>query len=164
MSREGISLTLKIHQLLKENLILPDLQSQNRDAVLRELDAFIKAARKDIAGIDIYEQLLQREKLGSTAVREGYAIPHCKVKGIDIPVVSLAVSKTGIHFESLDGKPSLIFFVVVTSADHPGLNIQILAGLAQLIRKSRHLMKKILHAGTGREILDIIREEEEKLL
>lgn len=163
MSRDGAGLGLKIHELLEEGLILLDVRSPDREGVLHELEAFIKASRPDVADKDIYEQLLRRERLGSTAVREGYAIPHCRVQGIERAVVSLAVSKTGVHFDSVDGKPSFVFFLVVTSADYPSLNIQILAGLAQLIRKSRQLAKKILRARTGKEILEIIREEEEKL-
>ena len=163
MTREDTGFALKLHHLLNEDLILLDLQSQDRDGALQEVVQFIQARRTDVADKGLYEMFLQREKLGSTAVRDGYAIPHCKVWGVDPPLISLAVSKKGIHFDSVDGKPSYIFFVVVSSADNPSLNIQILAVVAQLIRKSRHLLKKISWAQTSREILDIIREEEEKL-
>jgi PTS system nitrogen regulatory IIA component len=163
MTSEDTGLALKLHRLLNEDLILLDLQSQDRNGVLQELVQFIQARRMDVSDKGLFEKFLQREKLGSTAVRDGYAIPHCKVRGVEPPLVSLAVSKKGIHFDSVDGKPSYVFFVVVSSADNPGLNIQILAVVAQLIRKSRHLLKKISRAQTGREILDIVREEEEQL-
>lgn len=163
MTREDAGLALKLHQLLNEDLILLDLRSSDRDGVLQELVQFIQARRTDVSDRELYEKFLQREKLGSTAVRDGYAIPHCKVRGVEPPLVSLAISKRGIHFDSVDGKPSRVFFVVVSSADNPSLNIQILAVVAQLIRRSRHLLKKISRAQTGREILDVIREEEEKL-
>lgn len=163
MKREEPGLVLKVHELLEEDLVLADLQSQNREGVLRELAQFIKAKRAEVADIDLYETFLKREKLGSTAVGEGYAIPHCKIKGVDSPLVGLAVSRTGIHFDSADGKPSFVFFVVVTPSDHPSLNLQVLAVVARLIRRSKHLSKKISRARTSREILDIVREEEERL-
>jgi PTS system nitrogen regulatory IIA component len=163
MTRVDEGFALKLHHLLNEDLILLDLQSQDRDGVLHELVQFIQARRTDVSDKGLYEKFLQRERLGSTAVRDGYAIPHCKIRGVEPPLVSLALSKKGIHFDSVDGKPSYVFFAVVSSADIPSLNIQILAVVAQLIRKSRHLLKKISRAQTGREILDIIREEEEKL-
>ncbi|MFQ6037753.1 MAG: PTS sugar transporter subunit IIA, partial [Candidatus Aminicenantales bacterium] len=109
------------------------------------------------------EKLIQREKLGSTAIGEGVAIPHCKMKGVKEPIVMLAVSKKGVHFESLDGKPSHVFFLVVSSPENPSLNLQILAAIAHLVRKANSLLKKILEAKTIPEILDIIREEEEKI-
>jgi nitrogen PTS system EIIA component len=162
MKREAPSLALKVHELLKEDLILADLQSQNREGVLQELAQLIKVKRSEVSGIDLYETLLKREKLGSTAVGEGYAIPHCKIKSVDSPLVGLGISRKGIHFDATDGKPSFIFFVAVTPSDHPSLNLQVLAVVAHLIRRSKHLSKKIFGARTSREILDVIREEEER--
>lgn len=112
---------------------------------------------------ELYDKLIQREKLGSTAIGEGVAIPHCKMKGVKDPVVMLAVSKEGVNFLSLDGKPSHLFFLVVSSPDNPSLNLQILASIAHLVRKANSLLKKVLDAVTIPEILDVIREEEEKI-
>ncbi len=75
----------------------------------------------------------------------------------------LNISKKSVDFHSLDGKPSFIFFLVVSSPDNPSLNLQILAAIAHLVRKSRSLLKKILEARNIEAILDVIREEEEKL-
>ena len=162
MNNEGPGLALKIHQLLAEDLVLPELQSQNRDGVLLELARFIKGKRTEVSDEDLYEKFLKREMMGSTAVGAGYAIPHCKIQAVESPLVSLGISKKGIGFDAADGKPSFVFFAVVTPEDHPSLNLQILAAVAQLIRRSRHLSKKLTRARTGREILDVIQEEEEK--
>ena len=112
---------------------------------------------------ELYEKLLQREELGSTAIGEGVAIPHCKMKGVKNPIILLAISKKSVDFQSLDGKPSNIFFLVVSSPENPSLNLQILAAIASLVRKSGSLLKKILNAANISAILEIIREEEEKL-
>jgi len=162
MKNEEPGLALKVHQLLTEDLVLPELQSQNREGVLQELARFIKGKRTEVSDEDLYEKFLQREMRGSTAVGEGYAIPHCKIQGFESPVVSLGISKKGIGFDAADGKPSFVFFAFVTPLDHPSLNLQILAVVAHLIRRSRHLSKKLTRARTSREILDIIRKEEEK--
>jgi PTS system nitrogen regulatory IIA component len=162
MKNEEPSLVPKVHQLLQEDFVLVDLRSQTREEALQEMAQFIKAKSATLFDQDLYEKLLKRERLGSTAVGEGYAIPHCKIQGVESPLVGLAVSKKGISFDSADGKPSFVFFVVVTPADHPNLNLQVLAVVAHLIRRSRHLSKKLTRARTSREILDIIREEEEK--
>jgi len=129
-------------------MIIPELESQDREGVLREMVDFLKSKNKISKYKELCEKLVQRENLGSTAIGEGVAIPHCKMKGVKNPIVLLAISKKGVNFYSLDGKPSHIFFLVVSSPDNPSLNLQILAAIAHLVRKSNSLL---------------IREEEEKL-
>jgi PTS system nitrogen regulatory IIA component len=144
-------------------MIIPELESENVEGVLREMVKFLKKKDKISKEKDLYEKLVQREKLGSTAIGEGVAIPHCKMKGIRNPIVTLAISKKSVDFCSLDGKPSHVFFLVVSSPDNPSMNLQILAAIAHLVRKSSSLVKKILKAKNISAILDIVREEEEKL-
>ena len=154
---------MKVHNLLLQDMIIPELESQDREGVIREMVNFLKRKNRISKDKELYEKLIQRENLGSTAIGEGVAIPHCKMKGVKNPIVLLAVSKKGVNFYSLDGKPSHIFFLVVSSPDNPSLNLQILATIAHLVRKSNLLLKKLLEAKSISSILDIIREEEEKL-
>jgi len=154
---------LKLYNLLTEELIIPELESQDVESILKEMVKFLKKKDKISKEKELYEKLLQREKLGSTAIGEGVVIPHCKLKGVKNPVVMLAISKKSVDFCSLDGKPSHIFFLVVSSPDNPSMNLQILAAIAQLVRKSGSLAKKILNAKNISAVLDVIREEEEKL-
>lgn len=154
---------MRINNLLMRDMIITDLKSKDREGALREMVSFLKKRDKIPKEKELYEKLLQRENLGSTAIGEGVAIPHCKLKGIKNPLVLLAVSKKGVNFYSLDGKPSNIFFLVVSSPENPSLNLQILASIAHLVRKADSLLKKILHAENISHILDLIREEEEKL-
>jgi PTS system nitrogen regulatory IIA component len=144
-------------------MILLGLESVEREEVLKEMAGFLKKRNRIMKEKDLYEKLTQRERLGSTAIGEGVAIPHCKMKGIKDPVVMLAVSTKGVNFHSLDGKPSHLFFLVASSPDTPSLNLQILAAIAHLVRKANSLLKKILEAKNISEILEIIREEEEKI-
>jgi PTS system nitrogen regulatory IIA component len=144
-------------------MVIEELDSQDREGALKEMVSFLKRRKKISKEKELYEKLLQREELGSTAIGEGVAIPHCKMKGVKNPIVLLAVSRNSIDFKSLDGNPSNIFFLVVSSPDNPSLNLQILAAIASLVRKSESLLKKILKAKNARSFLEIIREEEEKL-
>ncbi len=153
---------MKIHSLLSEDTVMPELAAQERDAVIEEMVQFLKSKEKIVKDKDLYDKLMQREKLGSTAIGEGIAIPHCKLKELTAPLVALAVSRKGVPFEAIDGKPTYIFFLVVSSPDNPSLNLQILAAIAQLVRKSSSLSKKILGAKTPRKIWEVVREEEEK--
>jgi len=153
---------VKIQKLLLQDMILPELESGDRSGVLKEMVNYLKRKDKISKEKELFERLLQREKLGSTAIGDGVAIPHCKMKGIKNPIVMLAVSKKGVNFQSLDGNPSHIFFLVVSSPDNPSLNLQILASIAHLVRKSSSLLKRILDAQNILSILDIIREEENR--
>lgn len=154
---------LKLKNLLTQDMIIPELESENVEDILKEMVRFLKKRDKITKERELYEKLVQREKLGSTAIGEGVAIPHCKMKGVRNPIVMLAISKKNVDFCSLDGKPSHIFFLVVSSPDNPSMNLQILAAIAHLVRKSSSLAKKILKAKNISAVLDIIREEEEKL-
>ncbi len=154
---------MKLHNLLIRDMIIEELDSQDREGVLKEMVNFLKKKKKVNKEKELYEKLLQREELGSTAIGEGVAIPHCKMKGVKNPIILLAISKKNVDFQSLDGKPSNIFFLVVSSPENPSLNLQILAAIASLVRKSGSLLKKIMNAGNTGVMLDIIREEEEKL-
>ena len=154
---------MKISNLLKQDMVIPELEHQDMENVLKEMVHFLK--KKNIISKDkeLYEKLLQRERLGSTAISDGVAIPHCKIKLANNPLVMLAVSRKGADFNSQDGTPSSIFFLVVSSPDNPSLNLQVLAAIAHLVRKADTMIQKILKAENVYSVLEIIREEEEKL-
>jgi len=154
---------MKLHSLLAEDLVLLDLKSRSREDVLREMVGHLKTKNRITKDKDLYEKLIQREKLGSTAIGDGVAIPHCKLKGIKAPLFLLGVSKQGVNFDSLDGKPSHVFFMVISSPDNPGMNLQALAAIAKLVRKAAALLRRILEAKSSKAAIAIVREEEEKL-
>ena len=154
---------MKVYSLLTQDMVIPELESTTRDDVLKEMGAFLKKRNKIAKDKDLYEKLLQREELGSTAIGDGVAIPHCKMKGVKNPVVMLAISKKGLDFHSLDEKPSFIFFLVVSSPDNPSVNLQILAAIAHLVRKAKRVIRKIQEAEDISKILEVLKDEEERI-
>jgi len=154
---------LKISNLLKQDMVIPELEQQDMENVLKEMVHFLKKKNKISKDKELFGKLLQRERLGSTAIGDGVAIPHCKMKLAKNPLIMLAVSQKGADFNSPDGTPSNIFFLVVSSPDNPSLNLQILAAIAHLVRKADTMIKKILKAENIYAVLEIIRKEEEKL-
>ena len=153
---------MKISEALSEELILPDLNSHERESVVREMVHFLNGKSGVTQADQLLDRLLQREKMGSTAIGRGVAIPHCKLKGINKPLVMIGLSREGVEFEAVDRKPVHLFFIVVTSPDAPNDNLQILASIAQLVRWSKSLVKKILQVDGRHSLLDIIREEEDR--
>lgn len=154
---------MRISSLLTEEMMIIELKAKERDEVLNEIVNFLKEKQKINNAPELLEKLIQRENLGSTAVGDGVAIPHCKIAELSSPILVLAISKKGVSFGSANGKPTSIFFLLVSPSDNPSLNLQILAAIAQLIRKAPSLAKKIMAAKSPRRILEIIREEEENI-
>ena len=150
-------MTLKLQNLLMQDMIITELEYQDRESAIKEMVNFLKRKNRISKKKELYDRLFQREELGSTAIGEGVAIPHCKMKGVKDPIVLLAISKNGVNFHSTDGKPSHVFFLVVSSPDNPSLNLQILAAIAHLVRKSSSLVKK----GTLKEEFD---DEQQELI
>ncbi|RFT16224.1 MAG: PTS system, fructose-specific IIA component [Candidatus Saccharicenans subterraneus] len=153
---------MRLSNIIKEKNVLLEMKAQKKEEALAELATHLKKQKLINHEKEIIEKLLQRETLGSTALGEGIAIPHCKAKGIKSPILMVGISRNGVNFEAPDGKPVKIFFLLITSPDDPSLNLQILALIAQLVKKSPELKSKLLAAEDAREALEIIREQEEK--
>ena len=154
---------MKISDLLAEGLIIPDLKSEEGESALQEMVDFLKTTNLVAEEKELYARLLEREKLGTTAIGKGVAIPHCKFEGVKSPLVALGVSRKGVDFESADGKPVHIFFLVVAAPEEPSISLQILASIARLVRKARALGAKILQAQRPQSMLEVIRLEEQTI-
>lgn len=154
---------MKVSKLVRENLVLIGLETRERDEALWEMVSFLKKTGLITKDKELHERLRQREELGSTAIGDGVAIPHCKLKSVGEPLLLVAVSRNGVNFFSADGSLSHLFFLVVTPPDNPSLNLQILAAVAHLVRKADALFKRALQAEEPSTIVEVITEEEQKL-
>jgi mannitol/fructose-specific phosphotransferase system IIA component (Ntr-type) len=152
---------ISVHDLLTEGAIIAELRAGDRDAALAEMAE--AAARCDgrLDGEGLLEKLLERERLGSTAIGEGVAIPHGKLAGLAAPLLVLALSRRGVEFAAPDGKPCRVFFLAVSSADAPAQNLSLLAAVSRVVRGSRDFLPRLVAARTAPEILDVIRRAEE---
>ena len=154
---------MKVSNLLLHDLNLSDLDNQGRDEALKEMVSFLKKKGWIGKEKELFEKLLQREELGSTGIRDGVAIPHCKIKSVTDPLVMLAISQKGVDFHAPDGNPSYIFFLVVSSSANPSLNLQILATVAHLVRKADSLCNRLREAEDAASIMAALCEEENRL-
>lgn len=150
---------MKICDVLTKETILPDLQAQNKKGILEELVSPVSV----IADVDqehLVKVLMEREQLGSTGIGGGIGIPHGKLKEIDSLVLGFGLSRSGVDFESLDGKPTHIFFLLITPEDSTGLHLKLLARISRIL-KDDPFKTRLLNATSGDEILQIIQEEDE---
>jgi PTS system nitrogen regulatory IIA component len=154
---------MKLHALLDEGLILPRLEARDRAGVLAEMAARLESRHAPALDGSLLEKLLKREELGTTAIGKGVAVPHCRAKGIKSPALLLGLSPEGVAFEAVDGKPSHVFFLLVSPEDNPGAGLRLLAAIAGLVRRTRSLSSKLLKAPAPADIIGVLKAEEEKV-
>jgi fructose-specific phosphotransferase system IIA component len=153
---------LRLSNIIDEKTILLDVKAKTKAEAIREMVNYLKKNKLISRPEEVIDKLEQRESLGTTALGEGVAIPHCKVKWVNNPIVLVGIARQGVPFEAPDGRPVNIFFLLITSLEDPSLNLQILALIAQLIKKSPELKDKLLQAKSQSEVRETIKRQEEK--
>jgi len=151
---------MKILDILDVDSIVPELKGRTKKLVLEEL---IDAVKQNKPGIDrdrLMKVLLERERLGSTGIGDGIAIPHGKLKDIDDLVLSFGRSTEGIDFESMDGKPVHLFFLLVAPESCAGIHLRALAKIARLL-KNGNVRKRLAKVDNREDIFSIIQQEDE---
>ncbi len=151
---------MKILDVLKREAVLYDLKSQDKKGVIEELAAPIVRIA-DVNQAELVNVLMARERLGSTGIGGGIGIPHGKLRGLDALLLSFGLSRKGVDFESMDGKPTHIFFLLITPENSTGLHLKLLAQISKIL-KNDPFKEKLLHAVDGDEIYRIIKEEDEE--
>jgi PTS system nitrogen regulatory IIA component len=152
---------MKISEILTPQRILSDLSGQNKPQILRELAAGVIVDQRDVNLSALTAVLGERERLGSTAIGDGIAIPHGKIVGVKQIVGVFGRSPKGVDFDSLDGKPTYLFFLLVAPEDSASLHLKALARVSRLFRDGAfrdHLMT----ARDSSEIYRLILEEDSR--
>ncbi len=153
---------MKIIDFLKEGAIVPDLKATDKESVIKELVTLLKDIGEISDQEKIVEIILEREKLGSTGIGQGIAVPHAKTDDVKQIVVAFGLSQKGVNFESLDEEPVYLIFLVLAPVDATGMHLKLLAKIARLLKDKvfRNSLKSC--KGKRREIFQVIEEEDEK--
>ncbi len=149
----------KITDYMSENLISLDLKGSNKVEALKELNELLIQSGKINDKEKCLEALVNREKLGSTGIGKGVAIPHAKTEYADDLTIAFGISKQGVNFNAVDEEKVNIFFVFASPMKKSKIYLKILARISRLIR-SEEFRKKLLNATSTNEILDLIDYEE----
>ena len=152
---------MRIAEFLREDLIFPDLAATDKPGVLGELCAGLARAYPSLSAPRLTETLVEREKLGSTGIGEGVAIPHGKLAGIPGLIAAFARSRRGVDFASIDGKPTQLFFVLFAPDNSAGLHLKALARISRLF-KQPSFRQAILAAPGATAIFRLISDEDAK--
>jgi PTS system nitrogen regulatory IIA component len=152
---------MKIMDVLVRDAVILDLAGGTKHEVLAELAKGLAGAEPRLDDTRLLSVLTEREKLKSTGIGEGVAIPHGKLPGLTRLLASFARSRTGIDFESIDGQPTHLFFLLVVP-EQPG--VQHLKALARISRFFRDaaFRKRLLKAESRDDVFRAIEEEDAK--
>lgn len=153
---------MKITDILSPDAIVTELNSTTKAEVLEELSKVMER----VSGLQLKEQLIraleEREMLGTTGIGDGVAIPHGKLKDVKVMMAAFGRSKRGVDFQSIDGKPAHIFFLLVAPEEMAGPHLKALARISRLLKEPSR-RKALMEAGTKEDIYRLISEGDEKL-
>lgn len=154
---------MKIMDFLSEDAITVDLKSVNKNDAIKELtELLINAGEVDKRDkAKVVELLLARESLGSTAIGHNVGIPHAKVDCTKDLVGAFGLSRKGVDFDSLDGEPVYIFFLLLAPQDSAGPHLKALARISRLI-KDKYFRDALRQAKDKKDVIRIIETEDEK--
>ena len=152
---------MKIMDFLNKKAITADLKATDKDGVIKELVELLANAGDIDNKEEMIKAVLAREGLGSTGIGQGIGIPHAKTPNVKSLVAAFGLSQKGVNFDSLDGEPVHIFFLLVAPEESAGPHLKSLARISRMLKDKyfRDLLKK---AKDEKEVLHIIQEEDAK--
>jgi len=153
---------MKVTEFLSPNAVVAELHGTTKAEVLRELSELLGRAYPQALRADrVLEVLAEREKLASTGIGDGVAIPHGKMPGLDKLYAAFGVSRAGVEFQSIDKRPTHLFFALLAPENSAGVHLKALARVSRLFRNPE-LRTSILAAADADSMYRLISEEDSR--
>src|SRR5579872_4365527 len=142
--------------VVRDSVVVP-LKATTKESVIREMVEGLRASGqfKGAEVEDIIRAILKRELLGSTGIGRGVAIPHTKHASVEKLVGTIAVSPTGVAFDSLDGEPVFVFVLLISPQDRPGDHLRALENVSRSLRND-HFVNELRNATTRERVLQLL--------
>ena len=154
---------MNLTDFVHADAIIPDLKADSKEAAIREMVASLKSAKHIAAGDEdsIVTAILKREELGSTGIGRGIAVPHTKNPSVSELTATIAISKSGVDFDSLDGEAVHILFLLVSPPDKPGEHLRALETVARQLRDD-DFCNFLKQSEDAESIVELLKEADEK--
>jgi len=152
---------VKITDFLSIQTVIPTLASREKNAVLQEIAGWLASTYPSLDKKRILEVLLERERISTTAIGEGVAIPHGKLPDVERVLGVFARSPEGVDFASLDGGPTHLFFVLIAPENAAADHLKALARISRLL-KDETFRRRLMEGKTSQEIFQTIAQEDQK--
>jgi len=152
---------MTLTDILSETSIIVDLKGDTKDEIIGELVDSLDVGEVITDRDKVLQAVLEREKIMSTGIGDGIAIPHGKSDAVVRLAAALGTQRRGVDFESLDGEPAYVFFLLVSPANVSGPHIKALARISRLL-KNDDFKKRLIAADSPAQIMESIKAEEEE--
>ncbi len=150
---------MAISEYLREERIVLDFKAANKEEAIKKL-AFLSAGSEDINDIDKFiSDILERETLGTTGIGFNLALPHARTDAVKSFVITVGVSPEGVDFNSLDGEPAKLIFLMGTPKKDVQKYLSLLAGLTRLL-KDEMFRTNLIEAKTAGQIIEYFKKQE----
>jgi len=152
---------MKICEILKVERIIPSMKSADKESAIKELVySFQDDPRvKDIDAV--YQAVIEREKIMSTGVGKGFAIPHAKTNAVNEIIAAFGKLEQPIDFQSLDDQPVKLIFLLVGKENLVGPHIKLLSRLSRMMNLDE-FRENLANANTAEEIYSLFENEEKQ--
>ncbi len=147
--------------ILSPHSVLVGLQGETKEEIIKELVDSLEAGSVFTDREKVLQAVVEREKIMSTGIGDGIAIPHGKSDAVTRLAAALGIHKRGVDFEALDGEPAYVFFLLVSPANVSGPHIKALARISRLL-KNDDFKKRLISAADAAEIMRLIEAEEKR--
>lgn len=152
---------MKISDILSEDVIATHLAGRNKDEVLENIIALATHSPNMTDKAKVRASILERERIMSTGVGRGVAVPHSKCDGVSDTVTAFAVTAQPVDFESLDNAPVQLIFLLVGRENSVGAHLKLLSRISRLM-SSDAFRDKLIAAATPKDVIELFRTEEEQ--
>jgi PTS system fructose-specific IIC component len=152
---------MKVFELLDEKFVLTDFKSDDKDDVINELIDLYKENDKVNDIEKVRTAILDREKIMSTGVGKGFAIPHGKTNAVNDVIAAFGKTTRDIDYDALDGNPVHLVFLLVGRDDMVSKHIKLLSRISRLMNKDE-FRERLVNTDSKEEIINIFKEEEEQ--
>ncbi|MCC6395979.1 MAG: PTS sugar transporter subunit IIA [Bacteroidetes bacterium] len=150
---------MKISDILNEDLVVAGLTGTSKNDIIDAMVDLVATSPKVLDREKVRAAILERERIMSTGVGNGFAIPHGKTDAVTDIVAAFAVTREEIDYDSLDEKPVRLVFLLVGKDNLVGPHIKLLSRISRLMNKEE-FRKRLLNVSTPKEILEMFRQEE----
>lgn len=150
---------MKLVDFVRPELIIPELSGQTKPQVIAELARQLSRTQPNIDAELLTRVLMEREDLASTAIGEDIAIPHGKLDSVTRLIGCVGRSTRGVAFDSLDGRPTHLFFVLIAPESSTGMHLKALARISRLF-KDGDFRARLMRAPNAAEMFRTLEEED----
>ena len=152
---------MKIVDLIRRDMVVPALKATDKRGILEELATYMSEHHVRIDRAALSRVLIEREQLASTAIGEGVAIPHGKLGAVGEIIACLGRAPSGVEFDSMDGQPTYLFFVLVAPESSTGAHLKALARISRVF-KDPEFRRRLMAAGDAETMYSVVADEDAK--